>query len=476
MRSLSSLSLIPATIALATVALAVGAYALWVEPRRVVPRAVAVPCHGVGSELRLLVYSDVDFPAGRELLREVRAQRERFAPHVVLVAGDLVDAKRALRSPRLLREAGLVAASLAGPAACLVAPGEAETAGVRRLRDAWRGLRCELVVNEARRVQVGGQVLDVFVADPQRDPAPWSLGRVRGRPFATSRGRPVHAELLWSGGQPIDWSDADVTFAFQTTERRSYLDVRLAWTAPAHGYRIVRSEYRPAFRLRAVHPGPHRLTGEQVSRFVPAPRQWYRARIRVREESGATRVQARFWPEGGTEPRRWAIDVRDAGERRPRGGTVGWGGRQGGRRVADVRITSPAGTIEERFEDAVAFEQRWRYRSGLRDWLRLPHAGQPRLLLAHNPDVAIDVAAIGARPPCLLVAGHTHGGQIRIPLLGPLHTGTHLPRSHAAGLTTYRGVRLYVTRGVGTSVLPLRLGVPPEVTLLRLVAATEEDR
>ncbi len=68
----------------------------------------------------------------------------------------------------------------------------------------------------------------------------------------------------------------------------------------------------------------------------------------------------------------------------------------------------------------------------------------------------------------LILSGHTHGGQVRIPGVTPFY----LPRFSApfvAGL--YRvasGIPLYVTRGIGTSVLPVRFLCPPEVTLLRL--------
>jgi predicted MPP superfamily phosphohydrolase len=68
----------------------------------------------------------------------------------------------------------------------------------------------------------------------------------------------------------------------------------------------------------------------------------------------------------------------------------------------------------------------------------------------------------------LILAGHTHGGQIRLPLLPPLH----LPRfsdPFVDGLYHVGpGIPLYVTRGVGTSALPLRLFCPPEITRLTL--------
>lgn len=94
-------------------------------------------------------------------------------------------------------------------------------------------------------------------------------------------------------------------------------------------------------------------------------------------------------------------------------------------------------------------------------------AGRPVLLLAHEPE---QWAHLDAPPrPLLLLAGHTHGGQIHPPLFGLLRDWLR-PYRCRRGLCTDRGWTLFVTSGVGTSLLPLRIGVPPEMVLLRLYA------
>jgi predicted MPP superfamily phosphohydrolase len=90
------------------------------------------------------------------------------------------------------------------------------------------------------------------------------------------------------------------------------------------------------------------------------------------------------------------------------------------------------------------------------------------LLLAHSPDVALH---LGARRPGLILAGHTHGGQVRLPLVGALVTRSRLPRRLAMGLHSYRDVQLFVSRGIGYSGLSLRLQCPAEVALLTLRAS-----
>jgi predicted MPP superfamily phosphohydrolase len=99
------------------------------------------------------------------------------------------------------------------------------------------------------------------------------------------------------------------------------------------------------------------------------------------------------------------------------------------------------------------------------------------VLLAHSPDIVLRLA--GHRPG-LILAGHTHGGQIRLPFVGAVLTESHIPRRLAMGLHPYQGTQLFVSRGIGYSGLDLRLGCPPEVALLTLrspaVAVAGEPR
>ncbi|KLU64346.1 putative metallophosphoesterase [Desulfosporosinus acididurans] len=88
------------------------------------------------------------------------------------------------------------------------------------------------------------------------------------------------------------------------------------------------------------------------------------------------------------------------------------------------------------------------------------------LALAHSSDCLDDVAFYGAD---LLLTGHTHGGQIRIPGLPPLITNTYLgDKGIYEGYHVIQGIPLYVNRGIGESVIPLRFNVPPEITFFTL--------
>src|SRR5262249_27460200 len=89
-------------------------------------------------------------------------------------------------------------------------------------------------------------------------------------------------------------------------------------------------------------------------------------------------------------------------------------------------------------------------------------AERPTVVLAHDP---VWFAHLPTGPHFML-AGHTHGGQIRLPGIGIVPTATKAPRGWTDGLVKERGQYLYVTSGIGTSGLPLRWGVPPEFVVL----------
>jgi len=108
--------------------------------------------------------------------------------------------------------------------------------------------------------------------------------------------------------------------------------------------------------------------------------------------------------------------------------------------------------------------------AGLRYWTRkvsdvakvIKGAGPTTLLLAHDPRRHAEAAALDVQ---LVLAGHTHGGQIVLPGIGAV-AARRFPV--IAGAAIERNCTLYVSRGVGTVVAPVRINCPAEVTVLTL--------
>jgi predicted MPP superfamily phosphohydrolase len=91
----------------------------------------------------------------------------------------------------------------------------------------------------------------------------------------------------------------------------------------------------------------------------------------------------------------------------------------------------------------------------------------PVILLTHNPDLFPDVPD----RVTLTLAGHTHGGQVNLPLVGRPIVPSRFGQRFAAGHVVENGRHLFVATGVGTSILPVRFRVPPEVTILTVESA-----
>ena len=90
--------------------------------------------------------------------------------------------------------------------------------------------------------------------------------------------------------------------------------------------------------------------------------------------------------------------------------------------------------------------------------------GQPMIALTHNPDIFPNLPQ---RVP-LLLAGHTHGGQVRFPLIGTVVESSRYGDRYVRGHVVENNHHLFVTTGIGTSILPVRFGVTPEIVILTL--------
>lgn len=93
--------------------------------------------------------------------------------------------------------------------------------------------------------------------------------------------------------------------------------------------------------------------------------------------------------------------------------------------------------------------------------------GPPMIALTHNPDV---FPLIGQRP-ALTIAGHTHGGQVNFPILGRLIVPSIYGSRFAIGHIVEDNRHLFVSPGLGTSILAVRFRVPPEISVLVLMGS-----
>ena len=90
---------------------------------------------------------------------------------------------------------------------------------------------------------------------------------------------------------------------------------------------------------------------------------------------------------------------------------------------------------------------------------------RPRILVTHNPDVYYDVM----EDVDLILAGHTHGGQFILPFTPPLFVPSKFGVEFASGMINTRRNKMIISKGIGTSVLPVRLNCKPEIVIVDFV-------
>ena len=94
------------------------------------------------------------------------------------------------------------------------------------------------------------------------------------------------------------------------------------------------------------------------------------------------------------------------------------------------------------------------------------------VVLEHSPDILFIMNHWKHLNPDLklMLAGHTHGGQVWLPIVGAPAVPSSIGQRYASGHVVEDGVHMFVTTGIGTSVLPFRFMVPPEVAVLTIRA------
>jgi predicted MPP superfamily phosphohydrolase len=108
--------------------------------------------------------------------------------------------------------------------------------------------------------------------------------------------------------------------------------------------------------------------------------------------------------------------------------------------------------------------RQFRGRDDLPATLARVSSGDPVILLVHEPDIFPRVPDRVA----LTLAGHTHGGQIRVPIIWPAFVPSAYGARYAYGHVVEDGRHMVVSGGLGTSIVPARLGVPPEIVRIEL--------
>lgn len=112
------------------------------------------------------------------------------------------------------------------------------------------------------------------------------------------------------------------------------------------------------------------------------------------------------------------------------------------------------------------------YKAGIPDFNPSRDRNNFSILISHNPDTVIDFFTPGDLASVdLVLCGHTHGGQVRIPFFGALKTSSRYWKKFEYGyfINQETGTRMIVSGGVGTTYKPWRVCCPPEIVLIEFI-------
>ncbi len=470
-------------------------YATFIEPQRLTIEKIEIssPKLSPGNDITIVQLSDVHLTSIGNLEQKVVQQVNDLQPDLIVVTGDMFS-----RSPVFEKEHSkefdlelehIVSflASLHAKHGLYLIRGnndfgnDKETSN--RYLEKMEQLGVPLLANAKRLVTINNTKLNLVGVDyPEQERERvaefWVSDSAGNRYLQSDYSRSNTYSHFFAVDDPSRW--------------RNYIySGRMRLTDPAEGsigvtfYSQFHRGYDKFYRCRETAKeanfrfSPHGTDitgGKRDTQVVLRDDRWHWFKIAVQSDSVKTEMRAKLWPEGWPEPADWQAQAFDDSTTHLTGGTVGvWSSGGGYHQLDDLTVVTESGDtlLHTDFEDDVIGEN-----AG--DWVSFNHdhdaipilmRGVPdsifTVLLAHTPDFVKWEKMTGID---LVLSGHTHGGQIRLPLFGPPIVRIKLGRKYMQGLHRIDNTWLYVNRGIGTILLPMRLFCPPEITLIKLKA------
>lgn len=475
---------------------AVALYAAVIEPRRIVverasvevdPRPGATADRREGS-LTIAFLSDLDLTrAPGAFERRIRETVNALEPDVIAVGGDLFGGKDWTPPEDTLRAMGEWLAGFRAKHGMKVVWGEQESLWPETVRAHFPGGVTDIDAG-AEVVPAAAPTGNAAAGDAGPGAARFRLVGPNGMypPMWVENGK-LNAGwgrslgvARYGGTGSAGWTGVEILGRFERSD-----------SGDSIGIAVLEGENAPGLRLRALpnlnewgvawQDGAEWSGRTRDKSVYLAPRRPYMVRVRVEPAPAGTRVRSRVWPADAPEPvsETWPLDFVDTSRNRRLSGSVGIAA--GGAWTMSYRPTFDAIEVrdlatgrvllDETFDDPARFAAQWT-NPGFR-----PQDFDATVVIAHNANFLLDMPRL-SRPFDVVLAGHTHGGQVRLPLFGPLHLDPEFPRSWSAGFVRLDRANawLYVSRGLASTHVPVRLNCPPEVTLMTVNVRTRPPR
>ncbi len=477
-------------------------YARFIEPQRLVVRHIEVRSPKLPpdfSGLRLIHLSDLHISSmSQKLQRRVIKAARKTKPDVIIITGDLVSNSvlfEAPLHPQLMQETASIIAfldSLPTTRGIYIVRGNHDIGNDKEVSDllvnALRGRGHKVLINQKEVLDIDGVSIHLLGIDYSVQDStihvPFKMVQDKDDIFLQSGPSQKNSYCNYY------YHDADERWQNYTVSARFRLSnvnhsgIGMVFYSQLHKgldhyYRLRWSASETYFRL-----SPHNTSltsGEETLPMAMQPNQWYWAKARVTTFPQHTQIMAKAWPATEKEPEHWQTVAYDSSCTRLMGGSIGlWSIYDGLHEFDDVRVVADNG-------DTLLCED-WQVNDPPHKplgWIDFRHnqralpyllQGIPdssyTLLMTHTFEMAEAANAYGID---LMLCGHTHGGQVRLPLIGTPLRIFDRRYEYSAGLYPLSRTILYLNRGMGTILFPIRFMSPPEVVVIELLGSNKDS-
>ena len=302
-----------------------------------------------------------------------------------------------------------------------------------------------------------------------------------------------------AGQYTMKWENYEISSEVELPSENSSFGISFYSQLPMGINKSYFLELNPDSRIICVNSnGESDLKGKICSDVIIRNSKFYQIKINIKNVSRSTRIRTKIWDSKEEEPDLWQIDCSDSGKNRSTMGTIGllrsngntfWRFRNLRVRMLDYNQNSTMfyeGVKEIPYDlNTNGFIQdEWLGLSDIKNVLENSQkTNKPYLLekkidkmaeekkldgfniaLTHSPS---NIRILENKGVDLVLSGHTHGGQIDIPFIDRFIHDSYRGQLLKGGLKKFPGTQLYINRGIGTSIIPIRINCLPEVTLFK---------
>jgi predicted MPP superfamily phosphohydrolase len=486
-------------------------YGFLYEKNNVVLEKILIRKKSLAAELRtikIIQFSDLHFKSIGIREKRVRKIINQIKPDVIFFSGDFFNSIEALENPIIFKNAVEYLSSLFFKQHFFFIVGEDEYIYRDYLKKVLIDLNITVLDNEIYSFYYRNTRCNVIGVNPDNKDldAFYSNDKyhrnniIRFSKFLTLSELNKYQNYRFYVGGPftLKWQNYEINGQIQILSDNHTLGIAFYSQFPMGIYRSYFMELNPekhVFCLNAIDN--KNIYGSTCSELKIAPLRSYKFRIISKSNSSITKIRAKIWDSTEKEPNQWQIDCYDSGKNKSSRGTIGFSSLNSNLihhiRVQMLDYDSNSTMFREGVREIplnlknkeIIPREEWMTLTDIKKLLynksRIdkPYLLEEKLkniignnnlkgfniLLAHSPTIIKIAKNAGID---LVLSGHTHGGQIDIPLVDTFIHDSFEKHLLKGGLLSFSGTNLYINRGIGTSIIPIRLNCRPEITLFRL--------